>query len=126
MQRLLLVLLAASSAACVRTAPQVSAPTVEVPVTAVPPGPPLATLTAAEAASIPSAVADRRSPGERVDVEWNGFWYAAVLLERRADLWLVHYEGYTDDWNEAVAPGRIRARTLPVGEGEEVEGAIDP
>lgn len=47
-------------------------------------------------------------PRERVDVEWHGSWWPATLMERRGQHWLVHYEGWGDDWDELVTEGRIR------------------
>ncbi len=52
-----------------------------------------------------------RRPGDRVEVEWNGSWYAAVLLAPRGSEWLVHYEGYEESWDEVVGDDRIREVT---------------
>lgn len=49
-----------------------------------------------------------RRPGDRVEVEWRGQWWAAVLLAPRGSDWLVHYEGYEDSWDEVVSEDRIR------------------
>lgn len=49
--------------------------------------------------------------GTPVEVEWHGRWWPAILLERRGnDHWLVHYEGYGENWDEVVGPDRIRER----------------
>lgn len=49
--------------------------------------------------------------GTPVWVEWNGSWYAAVVLEGRPDGGTrVHYEGYSDAFDETVPPDRVRAR----------------
>ncbi len=53
---------------------------------------------------------DGRSAGDHVEVEWNGSWWPAVLLERRGDGWLIHYEGYGDEWDEIVGHERLRDR----------------
>jgi hypothetical protein len=58
-------------------------------------------------------VPSRRSPGEEVEVEWQGSWFAAVLRDLRGpNRWLVHYEGYSDDWDEVVDEERIRDRQV--------------
>lgn len=48
--------------------------------------------------------------GEHVDVEWQGQWYPAVVLERSGNRALIHYEGYASSWDEWVGPARIRPR----------------
>ena len=52
------------------------------------------------------------SPRDEVEVEWQGSWWPAVVMEKRGARWLVHYEGYTDDWDEVVAGERIRERRI--------------
>ncbi len=47
---------------------------------------------------------------DEVDVEWHGSWWPAVILEKRHGRWLVHYEGYGDEWDEVVGGDRIRER----------------
>jgi hypothetical protein len=84
----------------------------------------LTTLSAAEAASSPAA-ADGWAPGDRVEVEWRGSWWPAVLVERRGQLWLIHYEAYGDEWDEAVAESRIRPPKASL-EPEEPEDETDP
>lgn len=68
---------------------------------------------------------DGRGPGDLVEVEWRGSWWPAVLVERRGDLWLIHYEGYGDEWDETVGPDRIRLRGVE-GVVEEPEDETDP
>lgn len=51
---------------------------------------------------------------DEVDVEWRGSWWPAVLLEPRGGRWLVHYEGYTAEWDEVVTSDRIRERQQAV------------
>ena len=46
----------------------------------------------------------------KVEVEWRGSWYPAVVLQREGRRALVHYEGYDASWDEWVLPGRIRPR----------------
>jgi hypothetical protein len=97
---------------CAR-ASTVAAPMVQVPVESV----------AATDAQVSSRTAsDGRSAGDRVEVEWHGSWFPAVLLEPRGAEWLIHYEGYSDEDDEVVAPNRIRtprARAPAEGEGED-------
>jgi hypothetical protein len=49
--------------------------------------------------------------GSQIDVEWNGSWYPATVLEQRRGIHHIHYDGYTDVWNEWVASRRCRARS---------------
>ena len=56
----------------------------------------------------PETEASDRSVGDVVEVEWQGSWYAAVLRERRGAQWLIHYDGYGDEWDEVVGEDRIR------------------
>jgi hypothetical protein len=68
------------------------------------------------------------APKEEVEVEWQGSWWPAILMERRGvQHWLVHYEGYGDEWDEVVAETRIRERRAePKVEEEEKSGDADP
>jgi hypothetical protein len=71
---------------------------------------------------------DGRGQGELVDVEWRGSWWPATLLERRGARWLVHYDGYGDDWNEVVSIERIRDRRMQDDEPviEPMDEDVDP
>lgn len=63
---------------------------------------------------------------DEVEVEWHGSWWPAVVLEKRGrDRWLVHYEGYGDDWDEVVRSDRIRERRAEPTEDPE-EDDVDP
>lgn len=47
-------------------------------------------------------------------VEWGGRWWpASVVAELGGDVWKVHYDGWSDSWDEAVGPDRIRADPGP-------------
>jgi hypothetical protein len=46
--------------------------------------------------------------GDLVQVEWNGSWYKARVLEINQDTYKIHYEGYGDEWNEWVTATRIK------------------
>lgn len=48
--------------------------------------------------------------GTEVEVEWKGEWYPAVVLSVRGGVHRIHYEGYSDVWDEWVPSGRIRRR----------------
>lgn len=63
---------------------------------------------------------------EHVDVEWRGSWFPAVILERRGSRYLVHYEGYSEDWDELVGAERIRARSSTPEPDEEPEEPDEP
>jgi hypothetical protein len=106
--------------ACGGSRPPV-APTVAVPVQPTGPG---STAVATDAAR----GAEGRAEGDRVDVEWQGTWWPAVLLERRGGEWLIHYENYGSEWDEVVSEERIRKRgaeTLDERRDDEVDIA-DP
>jgi len=78
--------------------------------------------------SEPAAEVGSWKPREEVEVEWRGSWWPAVILDRRGARWLVHYEGYGDDWDEVVEPQRIRERRaeLAPAEGSEPDDEPDP
>lgn len=65
---------------------------------------------------------------DEVEVEWNGRWWPAVVLERRGRRWLVHYENYGSDWDEVVGAGRIRERSAEpdTDRDEDVDAAEEP
>ncbi len=44
----------------------------------------------------------------RIQVEWNGSWYYAEILEEKDGLFNIHYIGYGDSWDEWVTESRIR------------------
>jgi hypothetical protein len=68
------------------------------------------------------------SARDEVEVEWHGAWWPAVVMEKRGVRWLVHYEGYTADWDEVVGGERIRERQLepPTPETTETDEEPDP
>lgn len=66
---------------------------------------------------------------DEVDVEWRGRWWPATVLDRRGvGRYLVHYEGYGDEWDEVVGPERIRLRTAGTADepNDPVETDTDP
>lgn len=93
-----------ASAGCARSAPVV-APTVIV-VGGVAGG-------GVGAVSEPAEEPGPWKPKDEVEVEWRGSWYPAVVLDKRGgNRWLVHYEGYTAEWDEVVSGDRIRERRV--------------
>jgi Caspase domain len=46
--------------------------------------------------------------GTRLQVQYEEAWYGATVLEARWGLHLIRYDDHTDDWDEWVAPERIR------------------
>jgi hypothetical protein len=46
---------------------------------------------------------------ERVEVEWQGEWYPATVLEVRGAKYRIHYLGYGSDWDEWVDGARLRS-----------------
>jgi len=44
----------------------------------------------------------------KVEVEWHGTWYPAVVLQRDGNRTFIKYDGYGDHWNEWVGPDRVR------------------
>lgn len=46
--------------------------------------------------------------GTEVEVEWDGKWYKAKVMQNRLGMHLVHYDGYGDNDDEWVPFGRIR------------------
>lgn len=46
--------------------------------------------------------------GAKVEIEWDGVWYAGKVVRTELGLLLVHYEDYTDEDNEWVPVDRLR------------------
>lgn len=71
-----------------------------------------ASASAASPASSAVATAGAFKNGDKVDVQWNGDWWKAnVIAVNPGPTYKVHYEGWGNEWDESVAPARIRART---------------
>jgi len=45
---------------------------------------------------------------KKVEVEWNGAWYPAVILKTEGEKYFIHYDGYENSWDEWVDIKRIR------------------
>lgn len=62
--------------------------------------------TASEAETLASA---RYQVGQHVQVEWRGSWYAATIVAvLDGGQYHIHYDGWGDEWDEAVDALRIR------------------
>lgn len=49
--------------------------------------------------------------GDKIDIDYNGKWYDGTVLAAKDGQYLVHYEGWSDGYDEIINNGRIRART---------------
>lgn len=45
---------------------------------------------------------------QQAEVEWNGTWFPAKVLETKEGKFHIKYDGYGDEWNERVGMDRIR------------------
>ena len=52
----------------------------------------------------------RHPAGAKVEVRWKKSWYAATVLEERQGIHRIHYDGWSDVWDEWVPGDRIRPR----------------
>lgn len=50
--------------------------------------------------------------GDKVDVEWEGDWYPAKVMETDKAKYYISYDNYGSEWNEWVSNDRIRKRSL--------------
>lgn len=55
-----------------------------------------------------TAVSQSKQQSERVEVEWQGDWYPAVVLENRGAKYKIHYVGYGAEWDEWIDAARLR------------------
>jgi hypothetical protein len=61
----------------------------------------------------PQSTTERKGPAaseseQKVQVEWQGKWWDAVVRSRHGDTACIHYVGFADSWDECVLPERIR------------------
>lgn len=73
----------------------------------------------------------RRRPAprvnERVEVEWEGDWYAATILDVKGTRYRIHYTGYGAEWDEWVEVARLRrARTVVPASGKNIQPNFSP
>ncbi|MFO0614755.1 MAG: agenet domain-containing protein [Polyangiaceae bacterium] len=52
----------------------------------------------------------RYAPGAKVDVEYDGRWYPSTVLGSFENLHHIHYDAYSESWDEWVGPSRLRPR----------------
>jgi hypothetical protein len=64
--------------------------------------------------------AQSRQSGARVEVEWQGDWYPAVILETRGAQYKIHYVGYGAEWDEWVEAARLRRASTTSASGRNV------
>lgn len=48
--------------------------------------------------------------GDPVLVEWHGRWWPAKVIEVGSGKWKIHYDGYSNSWDEWVGTDRIRTK----------------
>lgn len=48
--------------------------------------------------------------GSQVMVRWKNRWWPAQVLQVGPKRWFIHYDGYSNAWDEWVGPSRIRPR----------------
>jgi len=56
--------------------------------------------------------------GDAVEVEWQGKWFKAKIVETNGEDFKIHYSGYADTFNESVAPSRIRSLDSPASKAD--------
>lgn len=57
-----------------------------------------------------SVMAQDYKAGAKVQVNWKGQWYPAVVKNYNAakKCWNIHYDNYSDSWDECVGKKRIK------------------
>jgi hypothetical protein len=53
---------------------------------------------------------EKPGQGSSMFIEYDGAWYEGVVLEVRADGYLIHYDGWDSSWDEVVDSTRLRFR----------------
>lgn len=85
------------------------------------PPPPEAEVPTATAAASAAPVALTRQPGDLVDVQWNSSWWKGKILSAQDGKYRVHYIGWGANWDENVAPERVRDQTADAKVGSSAE-----
>lgn len=67
-----------------------------------------ATASQTTAATQPAAGSVTFAKGDKVQVEENGKWYPATVLDVRPGEWYIHYDGYAAQYDLWVGPARIK------------------
>lgn len=108
---------------CMKAGPPAATPIVVVAVSPV--SAPALSVGGPASVPHPVSVADDHLPGDPVEVEWQGSWLPATLVERRGDRWLVRYQAGEDDdredAEEVVERRRIRVPIEPVDGDEDAD-----
>ncbi|EKD50851.1 MAG: hypothetical protein ACD_62C00415G0001 [uncultured bacterium] len=55
-----------------------------------------------------SGASDDFSVGNKVQVKWKGAWYPSTIKEVKDGKYKIHYDGWSDSWDEWVGTSRIR------------------
>jgi tetratricopeptide (TPR) repeat protein len=50
--------------------------------------------------------------GDHVEVQWQGDWYQAEVIEVKGNQFKIHYDGYASSWDEWVDSSRMRAARI--------------
>jgi hypothetical protein len=61
----------------------------------------------------PAAANPDFATGAKVEVQRNRQWFPATVIQPFGDRFLIHYEGFGNEWNETVGLDRIRALPGP-------------
>jgi hypothetical protein len=56
----------------------------------------------------PLAAPKRYPAGTKVEVQWEGDWWPAKVLEEKGGSHLIRYDGYGSEWDEWAPPERLR------------------
>ncbi len=50
--------------------------------------------------------------GDHVEVQWQGDWYKAEVIEVKGNQYKIHYEGYATSWDEWIDKSRVRSASV--------------
>jgi hypothetical protein len=68
----------------------------------------LSAIVMLAAASAANAQTEAFGTGDEVEVLWSGTWYKAKVLETKSGQYKIHYEGWSNSFDEWVRPTRMR------------------
>lgn len=71
----------------------------------------------------PAVALKSARPGQRVEVEWHGSWWAAEVVAVKNGFYKIHYTGWGAEWDEWVEPSRMRAPARAPARTPEIAGA---
>jgi hypothetical protein len=55
-----------------------------------------------------NALSSSTATGEKVEIFWGNKWWPGVVVKREGQRAFVHYDGWSDSFNEWVTPDRVR------------------